>query len=239
MKKTFCFFAVAVFVFGAAEAFAANSSVNQNSIREIELASPEVKAQNQATGQSAATPSASPQTAQDSSKTQSQIKNQDQIKNQGEEDQIKNQEQEELQEQNLETGEQRRSSVANFVQVLLKTASTTKAEVGQQVRVIAQQQSSSEATTTAAIEKIQSRSKIKTFLIGSDYKNLGALRSEMVQTRNRIEQLNRVLQSASNMTEVQAQIQTLEQEQIKLNNFIKEQEDKFSLFGWLVKIFNK
>jgi len=132
-----------------------------------------------------------------------------------------------------------RSTVANFVQTLVKAASSTEGGIGEQVRVIAQQQNDSDANTTKAIETIQSRSKIKTFLIGSDYKNLGALRSEIVQTRNRIEQLNRAIQNATDTAEMQTQIQTLEQEQTKIENFIKEQEGKFSLFGWLTKMFNK
>ena len=135
--------------------------------------------------------------------------------------------------------EEHRSTVANFVQTLKEASSSTEGGIGQQVRVIAQQQNDSDATTTKAIEKIQSRSKIKTFLIGSDYKNLGVLRSEIVQTRNRIDQLNRTIQNATNTVEIQAQIQVLEQEQAKIENFIKEQEGKFSLFGWLVKMFNK
>jgi len=138
--------------------------------------------------------------------------------------------------------EEHRSAVANFVHSLLKTASSTEGGIGQQVRVIAQQQNDSEVTTTQAIEKIQARSKIKTFLFGSDYKNLGALRSEMVQTRNRIEQLNRTMeniQNASDTAEIQTQIQTFEQEQTKIENFVKEQEGKFSLFGWLLKLFNR
>jgi hypothetical protein len=135
--------------------------------------------------------------------------------------------------------EEHRSTVANFVQTLLKTASSTEGGIGQEVRVIAQQQNDSDATTTKAIEKIQSRSKIKTFLFGSDYKNLGALRSELVQTRNRIDQLNRIIQNATSTAEIQTQIQTLEEEQTKIENFIKEQESKFSLFGWLVKLFSK
>jgi len=144
---------------------------------------------------------------------------------------------------NNQTGQvnaaEHRSTVANFVQTLLKAASSTEGGIGEQVRVIAQQQNDSDTTTTKAIETIQSRNKIKTFLIGSDYKNLGALRSEMVKTRNRIDQLNRVIQNATDTAEIQAQIQTLEQEQVKIDNFIKTQEGKFSLFGWLAKMFNK
>jgi len=143
-----------------------------------------------------------------------------------------------------------RSVVANFVQNLLKVASSTEGGIGQQVRVIAQQQNDSDTTTTGAITKVNNRGKIKIFLIGSDYKNLGALRSEMVHTRNRIAQLTRLIQNATGTnatgtatttatTTIQAQIQALEQEQTRIENFIKAQEGKFSLFGWLLKLFSK
>ncbi len=97
-------------------------------------------------------------------------------------------------------------------------------------------------TAGQAMEKIQTRSRIKTFLIGSDYKNLGVLRSEMVQTRNSLQQLNREVEKIQNegdKTELQNQIQALEQEQVKIENFVKDNESKFSLFGWFVKLFNK
>jgi len=138
--------------------------------------------------------------------------------------------------------EEHKSTVANFVQSLLSVANREQGGIGEQVRVITQQQNDSEATTSQAMEKVQTRNKIKTFLFGTDYKNLGGLRSEIVQTRNRLEQLNRVMENVQNegdKTELQNQIQTLEQEQTKIENFIKVQEGKFSLFGWLVKMFNK
>jgi hypothetical protein len=136
--------------------------------------------------------------------------------------------------------EQHRSAVANFVQSLLQVADR-EGGIGQQVRVIAQQQNQSASTTIQAMEKVQTRSKIKIFFFGSDYKNLGTLRSEMVQTRNRLEQLNRLVENVQNegdKTELQNQIQTLEQEQIKIESFIKAEEGRFSLFGWLIKLFN-
>ena len=143
-----------------------------------------------------------------------------------------------------------RSVVANFVQNLLKVASSTEGGIGQQVRVIAQQQNDSDATTTGAITKVNNRSRIKIFLIGLDYRNLGALRSEIVHTRNRIAQLTRLIQNATGTsatdtatttatTTIQVQIQALEQEQTRIENFIKAQEGKFSLFGWLLKLFSK
>ena len=138
--------------------------------------------------------------------------------------------------------EEHKSAVANFVQSLHAVADNEQGGIGQQVRVIAQQQNDSETTTVQALEKIQSRNKIKTFLMGSDYKNLGTLRSEIVTTQNRINQLNNLLpniQNASDTAEIQDQIQTLGQQQTQINNFITAQENKFSLFGWLAKMFNR
>lgn len=137
--------------------------------------------------------------------------------------------------------EAHRSVVSNFVQNLLNVADR-EGGIGEQVRVIAQEQNQSASTTIQAMEKIQIRSKVKTFFIGSDYKNLGELRSEMVQTENRLEQLNKLIettQNAGDKTELQNQIKLLEQEQIKIESFINANESKFSLFGWLVKFFAK
>jgi hypothetical protein len=167
----------------------------------------------------------------------------------GEQVQNQNQNQEQVQQQNQEqtqvqqgqiNAEQHRSTVANFVQSLNGIADR-EAGIGQQVKTIAQQQNQSASTAIQAMEKVQTRSKVKTFFFGTDYKNLGTLRSEMVQTRSRLEQLNQLMENVQNegdQTELQNQIQTLEQEQVKIESFIKAQEGKFSLFGWLVKLFN-
>jgi len=158
----------------------------------------------------------------------------------GQQNQEQNQEQNQKQQGQI-NAEQHRSTVANFVQSLLQVADR-EGGIGEQVRTIAQQQNQSASTTVRAMEKVQTRNKVKAFLIGTDYKNLGALRSEMVQTRNRLEQLSKLMENVQNegdKTELQNQIQTLEQEQIRIESFIKAQEGRFSLFGWFVKLFNK
>lgn len=144
-------------------------------------------------------------------------------------------------EQGQLNAEEHRSKVANFVQNLLQVADK-EGGIGEKVRTIAQEQNQSSETTIQAMEKVQKRGRIKTLLIGADYKNIGALRSEMVKTRNRIEQLNREIEkveAGADKTELQNQVQTLEQEQTKIENFIKDNESKFSIFGWFVKLFNK
>ena len=200
---------------------------------------------------------------QSGSGTGNQVQQQTQTTNQGENNQIQVQNNEQTQEgtgnqvqsqnknqeQNTSTAgqqgqiasEQHRSVVSGFVQSLLQVADR-EGGIGEQVRIIAQQQNQSASTTIQAMEKVQTRSKVKTFFFGTDYKNLGTLRSEITQTENRLEQLNTLMVSVQNegdKTELQNQIQVLEQEQVKIESFIKSQEGRFNLFGWLVKLLNQ
>lgn len=206
-------------------------------------------AQNQSSSQSQGSSQSSSQGQQVQPQNQEQNEEQNQEMNQGETQQVQSKNQEMNQEQNEEQNQKgeinnqnRQGTVSNFVQSLLQVADREKGGIGEQVRTVAQEQLRSEATTTSLVAKVQNRNKIQTFLFGSDYKNLGALRSEIVQTRNRIEQLNRLVVQEGNTSstaEIMNQVQTLEQEQKNLESFIKAQESKFSLFGWLVKLFNK
>lgn len=139
------------------------------------------------------------------------------------------------------TAETHQSVVATFVQDLLSVADRNRG-IGESVKVIAQEQNDSQKEVTEKIDTVEKRSKIKTFLIGSDYKNLGALRSEMVKTNNHLNQLKRLIDKTTNTvdkTALQNQITALEQEQAKINNFITQNENKFSLFGWAAKLLNK
>lgn len=139
------------------------------------------------------------------------------------------------------TADNHRSTVATFVQSLLAVADR-EGGIGQQVREIAQQQNDTKDRAADLISAVEGRSKIKTFFIGTSYKNTGELRSQMVQTKNQIDQLKKLADKAENdqdKAELQAQIRTLEQEQSNIDAFIAENENKFSLFGWAVKLFRK
>ena len=134
-----------------------------------------------------------------------------------------------------------RSTVATFVQSLLAVADR-EGGIGQQVKVIAEQQNETKDRASDLINAVENRNKVKTFFIGTSYKNLGELRSQMVNSRNQIDQLKRLVDKAENegdKVELQSQIQVLEQEQTNINNFITQNESKFSLFGWAVKLFRK
>lgn len=139
------------------------------------------------------------------------------------------------------SGAEHRSIVSTSVQKLLEVADR-EGGIGEQVKAIANEQNNSKDKVADAIDKVNNRNTVKTFLIGTDYKNIGQLRSEMVTTGNQIDQLNKLLDKTTNAddkTNLQTEIQALMQEQQKINDFIKANESKFSLLGWLVKLFKK
>lgn len=134
-------------------------------------------------------------------------------------------------------GDDHRSEVARFVRVLLDAADRDGG-LGEEVRIIAREQASSSEKVVNALEEVEDRGKIRVFFFGPDYKNLGAIRSEMVQTKNRIEQLGRKIEKASSTdaTMIRAEILQMEQERAELEKYVTEREDRFSLFGWFAKM---
>ncbi|MEI6528418.1 MAG: hypothetical protein WCO10_01965 [bacterium] len=138
-----------------------------------------------------------------------------------------------------DVAENHRSEVSKYVQGIVRAAERDGG-IGKQVRDIAREQGSTTDRVKNEMDQIEHRSAVKTFLIGTDYKNIGALRSEIVQTRNRIEQMTRLTENLASSTEkadMLKEIQSLDQSQTKLENFIKANENKFSLFGWFVRMF--
>lgn len=90
--------------------------------------------------------------------------------------------------------------------------------------------------------EVRSKGKIKTFLVGSDYKNIGQLRSQLALNESCIKKINDLLgdtQSEENKNLMQQQLNFLTEKNAEINQVILENEDKFSLFGWAVKFFNK
>ena len=139
-------------------------------------------------------------------------------------------------------GAEHRSIVETFVQGLLYIAGNEQGGIGEQVKTIADEQNMSKNSVADAIDKINNRSRIRTFLIGTDYKNIGQLRSEMVKTGNQLGQLRGLLGRETNVASglaLQSQIQELEQEQNRISEFLKTNEGKFSIFGWFVRLFNR
>ncbi len=139
------------------------------------------------------------------------------------------------------TAETHRSVVATFVQSLLAVADR-EGGIGTEVRAVAQSQNDSASTTVSAMTKVDGRGSFHIFLAGSDYKNLGVIRSEIATTTANIAKLKALLSQATSDTdraELNVQIKALEDEQVKIEAYLKANEGKFSLFGWLNRMFVK
>jgi hypothetical protein len=139
-------------------------------------------------------------------------------------------------------GQEHQSAVAAVVQSLLDVASKDKGGIGDQVKAIAKEQNDSKENVANEIDKVKNRNGFKTFLIGTDYKTIGELRSEMVITGNQIDQLKALLAKSTDVVinaGLQTQIDKLQLQKNKIEDFIKANESKFSLFGWFVKLFNQ
>ena len=138
-----------------------------------------------------------------------------------------------------EMSEQHRSKVAETVRALTDLAGKDQ-NIGEEVRVVAEEQESSNERATKAIQAVEARGGFKTFLIGTDYKNIGALRSEVVTTQNSIDRLTKARGRATDdavKADLDAQIKALEETNANALNFIKVNEGKFSIFGWFVRLF--
>ncbi|MDD5068341.1 MAG: hypothetical protein PHS53_02885 [Candidatus Pacebacteria bacterium] len=139
------------------------------------------------------------------------------------------------------TAEAHRSTVATFVKTLLAVADR-EGGIGAEVRAVAQAQNDSATTTASAMAKVEERGAVRTFLFGSDYKNLGVIRSQIAVTSNNIDRLKKLLDRTTSVearAELNAQIQVLQDEQVKLDAFVTAHEDTFSVFGWFVKLFQE
>jgi len=123
---------------------------------------------------------------------------------------------------------------------LKETFKQETAIVSAEIDEAAEDQAASEDVIVETVEAVDKRGKIKTFLVGSDYKNLGQLRSELVKNRNQIRKLTRLIatvQDPEPKAGLDAQLDSLMTERQGIIGFVQEKESSFSLFGWLAKLF--
>lgn len=110
-----------------------------------------------------------------------------------------------------------------------------------ELKDVSKEQNDSDDRASEAMRKVENRNSFLTFLIGTDYKNLGALRSELNTTENsikRIEKAQTRTDDSALASELKAKIDALRAANSKVRDFISANESKFSLFGWFFKLFN-
>ena len=137
------------------------------------------------------------------------------------------------------------SKVKNTTLDIKKIAKTEKeagnVKVGEEITKSADEVSFASVDNISSLDEVENRPAWKSFLLGPDYKNLGKIRSNLVQTRNQIRKIEKTMEK--NMGEedantLRARLGELEQERLKIYNYIDERDDGFSLFGWLAKLMS-
>lgn len=171
------------------------------------------------------------------------------VKNQGENTQIQTQEQNTVQTKDGVTdktsngkssnsSEQRKSQVASAAQAMLQIADRNSG-IGQQVKVIAQNQNQNQIKLEKNVEKIQDRGGFAKFFIGANYGEIKDAQKTLEQNKEQIKQLNQIRTQLSNQGDQQQlteQIKVLEQANQEIETLITDAQEGFSLFGWLNRI---
>jgi len=179
------------------------------------------------------------------------VANQNQVKTQnaGEESQlmINTAEKEELEGSTLsaairnEMAIQKMSDVAKGVEEILNTK-TLKGGIGDQVKLIAQEQKQSQDQIRLQIDKMSNRGALVKYLIGPNYVAIKNLENQIFQNMVRIEQLTELknqLANAGDINMVQETINALIEQNTSLQDRVSVENNQRSLLGWLIKFFIK
>lgn len=161
-----------------------------------------------------------------------------QIQNKGENTQIQTSTREK---ERSETAIDHQSAVSEKVEELLTTKSA-KGGIGQQISEFAQTQTQDQDEIVATINQLDARAGLVKRLIGSDLKAVKKLNQQLERNQERVKQLEQLKLQVSNsgdQTKLREMIEVLNQENTFLQDQIKLEENIPSLFGWLIKLFNK
>lgn len=134
------------------------------------------------------------------------------------------------------------NEVSFTVHTLLDIASSTENHgIGEEVRKVAQEQNDNKDKAVNAIKDVKGQSAFITFLIGANAKSLGELKNSIETTDNHISRLSEIKDSATTSPEVKtaldSEIRSLAIEKERLEKIVTSNENKISLFGWLIKLF--
>ena len=134
-------------------------------------------------------------------------------------------------------GEERRSRVANAVQEMLAVADRNPA-IGQQIRVVAQNQNQEQEEMEGALQTAKKRSGITKFLIGPNYKELKKVGDRLENHKNHLKELKGLRDQLGDNVDAEVlarQIQAMEQIGAELENEVNQEKQGMSLFGWLFR----
>ena len=137
--------------------------------------------------------------------------------------------------------EQRRSTVANAVQEMVKVAERNGG-VGQEIKTIAQAQTQNQEKLETGLQKIQNRGGFARFFIGPNYGEIKESQKLLERNKEQIQKLNKLRAQVidqKDQQQIAEQIQILGQTTQEIENTLNEAQKGFSLFGWMFRLFTK
>ena len=143
----------------------------------------------------------------------------------------------------VETATETQEQVTNLgteTAVTEEVSAEIKTKAKKRIQEIAAEQITTQTQTAEAIDEVEEDGAVKKFFFGPDYKNLGQLRSALVQNRNQIRKLNQAigLLNGASSPELNNQLTLLTQEEARLKEIIVNNQETFSLLGWAFKFMN-
>jgi hypothetical protein len=151
-----------------------------------------------------------------------------------------------------EVARENMSEVANKVEMLLQTKFMGGEEneqgneegsngIGEQVRVVAQAQKLSQEKVQERFEKVEKRSGIVKFFVGPDQDSIDAIREEVSLNMVRVKMLQKLQFETQNEDEAEmlrSTIIAILDQNTALQDRLAEEQDTFSLFGWMRRLFS-
>jgi|GEM_PF-1516124 len=127
--------------------------------------------------------------------------------------------------------------------ILDKTSTLSDQMISLKARIIIFTHNSALGDNSRKLDAIFKRNFLVKFLIGPDYKKLKDSDAITKQNSARIDQLKKLSEEIKaadgkfDQSVILEKINVLEQQNLKLINYVNKEEKRFSLFGWLVKLF--
>lgn len=132
------------------------------------------------------------------------------------------------------------SFVAQEVERLL--AGDISGGIGEQVREVARAQKQAQTNIEGEFTKLKAKTGFLKSLFGPDYRAIKNLNRQIEQNQLRIQELEKLAEQVQNQaekTQIQAAIQAMADQNAILQNQVQAEEQVGSIFGWLVKFFNR
>jgi hypothetical protein len=131
------------------------------------------------------------------------------------------------------------TNVVDTLETVAQTEDNTgNTDVSNEITEVAETEDETAVDTVEAIEEVESKPKWQVLLFGSDYKNLGQLRSSLAHNTNNIRKLTKAgegVEESSSSTQVGASLAALELERERIYNVIISNEQQFSFLGWATR----